>query len=422
MRLKSLLLFAGLLLSLQAIGQEIILRHAMTGVALETLSALVLQFNSEQKRPAVKVLLQDVAQLKEKSPLPHLGLLDPEDNLTFFGTRPRFLTIQEVMKRGGEKFDAASILPQMADATDNLVGSLQGLPLALSLPVLYYNKDAFLKAGLDPEKPPKTWWEVQRTAGALMDAEFECPLTSSRFAWVHVENLSSQHGEPAFIKNGKTENVALNGLVHIKHIALLASWHKSAYFHYFGADHEGDAQFLSGKCAMLTGESSLLTQTLRAPNFRLGMTWLPHYDDVPGARPADLLPDGPALWILPVPLKNQKTDYPVIARFIAFLMRPDIQREWVRATGFLPMTKTALNTLKETGSTPALMMLEARLTAPTPREGRARLRFGKSRIREILSEEIAFVWGNTKPAKEALDTAMRRVNHSGGVELLQRTR
>ncbi|MDP2752620.1 MAG: extracellular solute-binding protein, partial [Rhodocyclaceae bacterium] len=169
----------GIWLSMPAVGQEILLRHAMEGVALDTLSTLVLRFNSEQKRPAMKVVLQEAASVKDKRQLPHLGLLDPEDSLAFFGSRPRFVTLQEVMKKGGEKFDAASILPQMADATDNLVGSLQGLPLALSLPVLFYNKDAFLKAGLDPENPPKTWWEVQRTAGALLDAEFECPLTTS---------------------------------------------------------------------------------------------------------------------------------------------------------------------------------------------------------------------------------------------------
>jgi len=35
---------------------------------------------------------------------------------------------------------------------------------------------------------------------------------------------------------------------------------------------------------------------------------------------------------------------------------------------------------------------------------------GRSRIRGILNEEIQFVWGGKKPAKEALDTAMARTN------------
>jgi sn-glycerol 3-phosphate transport system substrate-binding protein len=39
---------------------------------------------------------------------------------------------------------------------------------------------------------------------------------------------------------------------------------------------------------------------------------------------------------------------------------------------------------------------------------RTRNGYGKSRIRTILNEEIEFVWGNQKPAKEALDTAVLR--------------
>ena len=35
------------------------------------------------------------------------------------------------------------------------------MPFNSSTPVLFYNKDAFKKAGLDPNKPPKTWDEVR---------------------------------------------------------------------------------------------------------------------------------------------------------------------------------------------------------------------------------------------------------------------
>jgi predicted HAD superfamily phosphohydrolase YqeG len=46
------------------------------------------------------------------------------------------------------------------------------------------------------------------------------------------------------------------------------------------------------------------------------------------------------------------------------------------------------------------------------KQGDARMHSGasRSRVRELLDEEIEFVWKNTKPAKEALDTAMRRAN------------
>lgn len=46
----------------------------------------------------------------------------------------------------------------MKDAV--LDGKTYGVPFQRSTPVLYYNKDAFKEAGLDPNTPPKTWEEM----------------------------------------------------------------------------------------------------------------------------------------------------------------------------------------------------------------------------------------------------------------------
>jgi multiple sugar transport system substrate-binding protein len=41
-------------------------------------------------------------------------------------------------------------------------GKLQGLPYVFSTPTLFYNADLFKQAGLDPDKPPKTWEEAKQ--------------------------------------------------------------------------------------------------------------------------------------------------------------------------------------------------------------------------------------------------------------------
>jgi sn-glycerol 3-phosphate transport system substrate-binding protein len=277
----------------------------------------------------------------------------------------------------------------------------------LSLPVLFYNRDAFRKAGLDPDQAPKTWWEVQAAAAALFKAGYGCPLTSSRFSWVHVENLSSQHGEPVTAKNGKSEKLLVNAMVNVKHIALLSSWYKSSYFHYYGPSGEADAKFASGECAMLTGESSSVAGFAQSAKFEVGAAALPHYDDVYGVKPTEVQADGAALWVLP---GKKKPEYKVVARFMNFLMRPDVQKEWVRATGFVPMTPVAADSLKATGLSPAMVAtIEKRLATPK-RGSRVQPGTERNRIRNIIDEEIAFVWQNTKPAKEALDTAVSRSN------------
>lgn len=392
--------------------RELVLRHDLNGPALDRLATLVVQFNDLEAGPKGgrgRIVIEDVASVTEKARLPQLAIFDPDDALTMFDTRPRFLPLFKVMETAKQRFDQKSFYPQMIDAVDDLAGKMQALPLAMSLPVLFYNKAAFTQAKLDPEASPKTWWEVQETAGKLRDSGSKCPLTSSRFSWVHLENTASQHGEPLVTKDGKIDRLALNNMVGVKHLSLLTAWHKSKYFVYSGAGREGDDRFLNGECAMLTAESALYARIAREkPDFPLGMAALPHYDDVYGARPAHVLPDGPALWVLAA---DSKADQQVIGRFIAFLLKPEVQRDWVRATGYLPMSAAAIQALRESGGNPELLdRAERRLSMEKRDSARTRHEngFSRSRIRNILNEEIEFVWGESKTPKAALDSAVVR--------------
>lgn len=400
--LRLLLAMVFSLVTMAAQSQEIVLRHALEGRALDTLATLTLKFNEAQKGKA-KVVLQGLSGVEDRRHLPQLALLDPDDSLMFFEARPRFKPFHEVMKESGERFDAKRLYPLVSDAVDDPLGRVQALPLGLSFPVLFWNKESFRKAGLDPEAPPKTWWELQKTAGALFDSGSRCPFTTSRFAWVHLENLSTQHNEPIVAKPNR---IALNSLVNVKHVALLSSWYKSRYFNYYGPRHEGDAHFINGECAMLTSQWSLYGDIAREGKVEAGMSFLPYYDDQYGATPRNLLPDGAGLWAL---AGFGKADYKLAARYAAFLMQAETQRAWVRGTGYLPMTADAARALRESGMPTALAdAAEKRLAAAkTPR---VRNGSGLERLREILGEEMEFVWRNEKPAKEALDTAMKRAD------------
>lgn len=386
---------------------EIVLRHALSGPAQDTLATLVLRFNDEQKGHA-KVLLQSLQDVADPRQLPQMAFLDSDDSVEFFRSRPRFKPLYQVMAESGERLDARSFLPLIADAVDDMAGRLQALPLGMAMPALLWNKDAFRRAGLDPETAPKTWLDVQKAAASLFDAGYKCPLTSSRFSWVHLENISSQHGEPISVSEGHgVMKVVLNRMVEVKHIALLASWYKSLYFHYFGPGDAADGKFLSGECAMLTGASSLYVAAARG-RFHTGVATLPYYDDFYGATPDKLLPDGAALWVL---AGRKKEEYRVVAHFAKFMLRPEVQKEWVRATGYLPMTPVAMAALKTEGDPAgfrdaAMRRLSERKSATT----RGKHGFGLDRLHDILTEEIETVWKNTQPAKAALDTAMLRAN------------
>lgn len=403
---KILLILLGCSVAVPALAQDISLRHDLEGKALDALATLALRFNDEQKGKG-RVLLQDARGLENRHVLPHLALLDPDDSMDFFATRPRFRPLHEVMREAAQKFDTTGFYPQVADAVDDAGGRIQALPIALSLPVLFTNRAALRKAGLDPDSPIKTWWELQKVAGQIYDHGGKCPLTTARFAWIHAENVSSQAGEAVVAKVGLMDRVQVNGMVNVKHLALLASWQKSRYFHYSGPGREGNRRFLSGECAMLTGESSLYADAKRA-GLDVGIAALPHYDDVYAAKPADVLPDGAGLWVL---AGHKKEEYKLAARFIAFMLRPEVQAEWVQATSYLPMTPAAMKGLRDSGiPQPLLDAAEKRLSVT--RKGSTRAKHGpiRDRLHEFLGEEVAFVWTTDRPAKEALDNTARRVN------------
>ena len=81
------------------------------------------------------------------------------------------------------------------------------------------------------------------------------------------------------------------------------------------------------------------------------------------------------------------------------------------ALDWLVFADPAVQALRESGGNPVLLERAERRLSMVKRDA-ARTRneggFGRSRIRAILDEEIEFVWGNKKPAKEALDTAVLR--------------
>ncbi len=385
----------------------IVFRHAQTGESAALLVDLVGRYNADSKNG--KVVLQHLDMVSDPHQLPHLALLEDGEDLKFFGSQPRMLPLYKVMSIAREKFDAKEFFPVIADVVDDNKGRIQALPLALSVPVLYYNKDTFRKAKLDPNKPPATWWTVQEAAGKIYDVDRRCPFTSSNLAWVQLENVATQHSEP--ILNGEHSGkagLALNNMVEVKHIALLASWYKSFYFKYFGPGREADEKFMSGECGMLTSDSSLYMRLLRRKPFDFGVAALPYYDDVRDAAPGRVLPDGALLWAL---AGKKKPEYEAVAHFIAYLMRTEVQKEWVKITGFLPMMPAALDALAAEGTlSPDILRKTVQRLSDKKYASSAKPKsvIGMGRVRAILSEELEAVWANLKPAKEALDTAVRR--------------
>src|SRR6202011_321476 len=84
---------------------------------------------------------------------------------TMMQAKKAVMPVSDVFKQAGVPFVEKAFVPTIASYySDSKTGHLISMPFNSSTPVLYYNKDAFQKAGIDPTHPPKAWGELEADA------------------------------------------------------------------------------------------------------------------------------------------------------------------------------------------------------------------------------------------------------------------
>ena len=160
-------------------------------------------------------------------------------------------------------------------------GKVYGVPFQRSTPVMYYNKDAFAEAGLDPEKPPVTWDELTSVAQKLTkhDGErttrwgIELPLEA--FNWFYYAVTYANGGETLTADGTKVL------WDQPKNVEALQFWHDlvneykvtPAYTPW----NDGPQEFAAGKTAMVwhsTGSQAFMRQNVK---FHWGLGRIPKH-------------------------------------------------------------------------------------------------------------------------------------------------
>jgi len=402
--------------------EEIHLWHAMSGVLGAELEALAQRFNASQ--PNLKVVLgykgpydqtmREALAAQRDGKGPHLAQIYELGTAQMMAERGAIRPIWQVLADGGERIETKSFLPAVSGYFSDGATQLVALPFNVSTPILFYNKDAFRKAKLDPDKAPKTWYEMPKAMGELSEAGFECVYTTTWPSWVHIENMSTWHNQDFATKDngliGLDVSLIFNTHLMVRHVSFLSSWARAGYFTYSGRGVEGEQRFAKGECAMLTASSASYAALRKEAKFDFGVAALPHYDDIRGA-PHHSLIGGAGLWAL---AGRKPAEYRGAARFLAWLARPDVQAEWHQRTGYVPLTRAAYEASAQKGfyrEHPGheIAIRQLLLNQPT-RESRG-IRIGEfAAIRAIIEEELETVWEGKKPPKLALDNAAERGN------------
>jgi sn-glycerol 3-phosphate transport system substrate-binding protein len=396
--------------------------HSMGGALGDKVSELANKFNASQKDYKVvptykgsypESMTAAIAAYRAGN-APHILQVFEVGTATMMAAKGAIVPVYKLMKDADEPFNPKAYIGPVAGYYTDANGNMLSFPFNSSTAIFYWNKDAFKKAGLDPNKPPRTWKELRAAAEKLKASGMQCAYTTTWPSWVHVENFSAWHNVPIATKQnglgGLDTEFRINSPLHVRQLTFLADMAKDGLFSYAGRTNQAGAKFTSGECAMMTESTGGQANVRRGAKFDWAVTEIPYWDDVSGA-PQNAIIGGASLWVMGGKTNNA---YKGVARFFSFLSRPEIQMEWHKDTGYVPITYAAYEMTKKSGfyqqnpgAEVAIKMLTNKPATPNSRG----LRFGNFvQGRELIQEEMEAAIAGKKPPKEALDDAVRRGN------------
>ncbi len=277
-------------------------------------------------------------------------------------------------------------------------GKVYALPFETDVRLLYYNKDLFKLAGLDPERPPKTWKELWEYANKITqktpEGEYDIlgfnPLYGQSYFWMYVWGVGG-----TFLENGK---IKVNNPSIIKALEEWVAMLKKLdikKLQKFNAKYGwGSDAFLSGKLGMViqVGQYGSTIRTF-APNLNYGVTYIPY-------------PAKKATWSngFSLEVSRRSKHKKEAAEFVLYLVSKEVQSLFAQKLNSLVCNK-------EAAFDPVLMQNpEWRLQVNALQYSRFRpFVLEAPTWYEELQKAVDEVVLNGKDVKRALDDAQKRI-------------
>src|ERR1700750_2003209 len=157
---------------------DVIWWHAMSGELGRQVDKLAADFNASQsdyrivpsyKGNYTETVTAAIFAFRSRTQ-PAIVQVNEIATATMMAAKGAIYPVYELMRDESEAFSPAAYLPAVTGYYSDLGGNMLSFPFNASTPILYYNKDRFRAAGLDPEVAPKTWPEVAAAAKRLRAA------------------------------------------------------------------------------------------------------------------------------------------------------------------------------------------------------------------------------------------------------------
>lgn len=233
------------------------------------------------------------------------------------------------------------VIPELGQERSWLGGGarpLVALPFNRSTPIAYLNADLFAEAGLSA---PRTWTELRAAAQRLTQPNtrfgFGCPIN-----WWFWVALVGQAGGRVVAENGR---ISLGDEAGVEALSLWQDLVKRGFMkpppgRDYNAWEQCNQDFLSGRAAMIWSSTAFLKYLEQHANFRVLAAPLPAFRQ-------RAVPTGGTFWVV---LRAAQAEHKAAAtRFLRFMLEPEQVIEWSSRTGYIPVTRGAVNELTRRG-------------------------------------------------------------------------
>ena len=376
-------------------------------------------FNQSQDKIYTQIMSVPFMEIERKFLTSVVGEVPP-DLFEFFGSvsqwssRGALISLSDYIKR--DNYDCSQIFPALWE--DMMWdGKIYAIPTGTACDAFYWNKQHFREAGLDPEKPPKTWKELEEYAEKLTIRNPDGSIKRAGF----VPGYWSATGIPIFVywalqKDAKYLSPDGKKVTLTSPACIEALEWEGKLFEKLGRDelirlrasfgYAGQQGFASGRVSMIEQKSSFPQELSKyAPNIEYGVSMFPIPE---GGHPATT---SGSVWMgIPAGAKHPDEAW----EYIKFRTRSDIAIKSAEYTvdqnmiTFFPANIKAAQCPKEMAIPGMPIFVESMKWAHSPTI--------IALAHSVFWREYAMAWDEVirgkKTAREALETAERIIQRS----------
>ena len=322
--------------------------HAMGGNLGETVvSAFVNRFNASQKDIQVEAQFQgsyDDLINKLKASLGS-SAVPAVSQVYDIGTRfmidsKAIVPMQEFIDKN--KFDLSQMEPNIL-AYYRIGSRLFSMPFNTSTAILYYNKDLYQKAGLDVNRPPQTFEEIEEHATKLVQSGATTSgITIAIYGWFFEQLLARQGA--LYVNNNNGRSAAATSVVYDREPegARILDWwagmvKKGVATNPGRPTAASQRAFAAGQTAMTWDSTAALRSLLNGAGgrFQLGTGYFPR---PASAKNGGSIVGGASVWIL---AGRPQTEQQAAWEYVKFISAPEQQAAWYVGTGYFPVRRDA---------------------------------------------------------------------------------